>query len=116
MLHAGWKGIAQNIHQHELIKQIEPYYFFIGPCASVNRYEVQEDFRQHFLTSQSFTQNENKTFFNLAQELTERLKKYYPQSQIQESHLCTISNLQFHSFRRNQTSNRNWNLFIPNEN
>ena len=113
MLHAGWKGIQLNIHDHEFVKNLEPFSFFLGPYASVEKYEVQKDFQDHFPTSQAFKTKGEKIFFNLGQELTHRLKQAYPESKIQESSMCTITSNELHSFRENQTKMRNWNLFFP---
>jgi len=44
-----------------------------------------------------------------------RLTQAYPEVKIQESLLCTMSSDKLHSFRENQTTNRNWNLFFPSK-
>ena len=113
MLHAGWKGIQLNIHDHALVKDLQPLSFFLGPYASAEKYEVQEDFRRHFPESRAFEKKEKRIFFNLGKEITYRLRRAYPESKIQESAICTITSSKLHSFRENQTKMRNWNLFFP---
>ena len=113
MIHAGWRGIHGNIQDHELINKLQPQFFLLGPHASVNHYEVGPEFKENFPQSSAFEQREQQLYFNLAKELASRIKNSYPDAQIEISHACTIADKQFHSFRRDQTKQRNWNLFFP---
>lgn len=110
-LHAGWKGLAQGILKHSLIKDMKPQYAFIGPSIEAYNFEVSHDFQDNFPNSPHFIEAENKYFFNLQQEACDQLKALFPNIIIEQSNVCTFSNAQHNSYRRNKTSLRNWNLF-----
>ncbi|MBC7539077.1 MAG: polyphenol oxidase family protein [Bacteriovorax sp.] len=112
-VHAGWRGLHNEILKNELIKKIDPFYAFIGPHISVLHYEVQPDFKENFDQSEAFIEREGKLFFNLSVVAQAQLKASYPGISIEESGLCTYSNENFHSYRRNKTTERNWNVYIP---
>lgn len=112
-LHAGWMGVRDLIAISENVKKIEPTLAFIGPHICVNCYEVQADFRNHFPHSTSFKQIGNKQYFDLQNEVCEQLTKTFPNIKIIKSNQCTFENTQFHSFRRNKTSLRNFNIYFP---
>ena len=113
VIHAGWKGLENKILQHALIKEMYPLYAFIGPHIRVSQYEVQKDFKNNFPGSSSFLEINNQLFFDLTKEVTEQLKKLYPQIEISDCEICTYTNNNFASYRRNKTPARNWNVFIP---
>ncbi|MGZ3808023.1 MAG: polyphenol oxidase family protein, partial [Bacteriovorax sp.] len=108
-VHAGWRGLHNEILNSDLIKKIKPFYAFIGPHISVMNYEVQPDFKKYFSSPRAFTESEGKIFFNLSIVAREQLATFYPGIQIEESGLCTFSDERLHSFRRNKTTERNWN-------
>lgn len=112
-IHAGWRGLHNEILKSELIKNIKPFYAFIGPHISVQHYEVQPDFKLNFEQSDAFIEREGKLYFDLSVVAREQLKKFYPGISIEESGLCTFSNEFLHSYRRNKTTERNWNVYIP---
>ena len=112
-VHAGWRGLQNEILRNELIKKIKPFYAFIGPHISALHYEVQPDFRSNFKEMNAFTQRDEKIYFDLSVVARAQLKNNYPKITIEQSDLCTFSNEQFHSYRRNKTNERNWNIYIP---
>ncbi len=111
-IHAGWKGLHNNILNHEKIKLIKPNFAFIGPHISNKHYEVQADFRQHFPISSALISIDGKFFFSLVSEARTQLNQNFPNIVIEESGICTFENQTFHSYRRNKTQNRNWNFYI----
>jgi YfiH family protein len=114
VIHAGWRGLAQNILSHELIKNINPIYAFIGPHIRPEHYEVQSDFLANFPHFQeAFTKQHGNIYFNLAYVATEQLRSAFSGIVIEDCGLCTYSNLKFHSFRRDKTIKRNWNIYFP---
>jgi hypothetical protein len=115
MIHAGWRGIKENIHTDPKISEISPTLFFIGPSASVGYYEVQSDFKENFPHSNAFSIINGSLFFDLKHELADRIKKSFPSSVVEISDECTISNPKFHSYRRDRTDKRNWNVFFPSK-
>lgn len=114
LVHAGWRGLQNEILKNNLIKKIKPFYAFIGPHISDLHYEVQPDFRANFnKLDNAFVLREGKLYFNLSLVAIAQLKAFYPRVSIEESGVCTFSNENFHSYRRNKTNERNWNVYIP---
>lgn len=112
-IHAGWKGLQNNILKNELIKKIDPYYAFIGPHIRSENYEVQKDFKENFNDPKAFNEKNGVLFFNLLHVAQTQLESAYPGIEIEESGICTFTHLDFHSYRRNKTTQRNWNIYIP---
>lgn len=114
VIHAGWRGLASNILSNELVQKINPTYAYIGPHIRPEHYEVQPDFLENFPDYQeAFSRHNGKIFFNLAFVATAQLKKAYPHIVIEDSGLCTFQGPNFHSYRRNKTTQRNWNIYFP---
>ncbi len=112
LVHAGWRGIKNEILLSPLIREMDPQNIFIGP--SIYTYEVQEDFRSNFPKSQHFKRENDHLYFNLQQAALEQLSFAYPKNNILESRICTFENSQYNSYRRNNTNIRNWNIFRIN--
>lgn len=114
VIHAGWRGLAQNILTNELVKKIKPTYAFIGPHIRPEYYEVQADFLANFPKyPEAFSKHNEKNYFNLQMVATAQLKDAYPGIVIEDSGLCTFHEQKFHSYRRNKTTERNWNIYLP---
>lgn len=114
LVHAGWKGLHSEILKTEQLKRLNPTYAFIGPHISVLNYEVQPDFKNNFPDYPlAFEEREGKLFFSLLALARTQLETTYPGIKIEDSGICTFGHLQFHSYRRNNTTERNWNLYIP---
>ena len=114
VIHAGWRGLAQNILLHELVKSINPIYAFIGPHIRADNYEVQPDLISYFPNfAAAFKEHHGKIHFNLEFVVSSQLSDAYPGIVVEDCGLCTYSNLKFHSYRRDKTSLRNWNLYFP---
>lgn len=113
VIHAGWKGLQNNILADIQIKSMNPTHAFLGPHIRVSNYEVQTDFKNNFPESHSFLIDKNQVFFDLTKEVTMQLKSLYPNIEISDCDICTFTNENFASFRRNKTKKRNWNIFIP---
>jgi hypothetical protein len=117
LVHAGWKGLENGILGHELIKKIRPIYAMIGPHISVAHYEVQPDFKDNFPLFKNdpkvFVESSGKIFLNLSYIAHLQLESLYTEIKIEESQICTFQDERFHSYRRNKTQLRNWNMYIP---
>ena len=114
VVHAGWRGLATYILAHESIKAINPYYAFIGPHIRQKHYEVQPDFLTNFPQNpDAFSRVSDKIFFNLSIVAHTQLQSLYPGIKIEDCGLCTFEDAKFHSYRRNKTTERNWNIYIP---
>ena len=111
-LHAGWRGLAHGILEKPEINMINPQRVFIGPSIHDCCFEVSNDFHLHFPDSPYFLRKDDKCYFNLQEEAKRRLRQTYPSLLVQIAPVCTCCNEKFHSFRRDKTKERNWNLYI----
>ncbi len=110
--HAGWRGIAENIHLSKDVSAIEPSFAFIGPHIQNDSFEVSDDFRANFPDSPNFANNQTGHLcFNLSAELTRGLQRLYPAITVEISDVCTLKDYRFHSYRLDKTEKRNWNVF-----
>ncbi len=115
VIHAGWRGLSNKILLSEKIKNINPNYAFIGPHIRQDQYEVQEDFLANFPDNLAAFKNiDSRIYFDLSLVAREQLKAAYQNIVIEDCGLCTFNEPKFYSYRRNQTQNRNWNVYLPN--
>ncbi len=114
-VHAGWRGVQQDILSPQNIPQFNPHTFFIGPHIHDCCYEVGEEFKTLFPNSSAFSLHNNRTHFSLIEQLRFQLAKNYPTSKIIDACECTHCKGQYHSYRRNQTALRNWNIIRINK-
>lgn len=110
-LHAGWRGLADGILEQRKVKEIQPFYAFIGPSICASSFEVTEEFKEHFPHSSHFQKQEDKFFFDLQAEARDRLVQQYPSIEVVFSQECTLRVNKYNSHRRNQTPERNWNIW-----
>jgi polyphenol oxidase len=111
-LHAGWRGLASGIIARPEIAMINPQRVLIGPSIHQCCFEVSEDFRQNFPDNPNFTKIDNRLTFNLQQEAKDQLRKLFPNLLVDIAPICTCCNPDFHSYRRDKTTQRNWNFYI----
>jgi YfiH family protein len=113
VVHAGWRGLKSEILLSSEIAKLDPFYAFIGPHISVAHYEVQADFKNEFNDDLFIESRSEKLFFNLSKVAKAQLSEAYKNIRIEESEICTFSNINFHSYRRDKTTKRNWNVYFP---
>ena len=113
LVHVGWRNLAGKIIAHPLIDKLSPQSFFIGPHISEKCFEVGDEFQGHFPSSKHFSLAKEKMVFSLYNELKDQIISLFPQAAVSESGLCTYGHQKLHSFRRDGTSKRNWNLLLP---
>ena len=111
-LHAGWRGLADGILRNPQIGLINPQRVFIGPSIHECCFEVSHDFHFNFPQSPFFKKTKGKYYFNLQEEAKRMLREIYPTLLIQFAPVCTSCNENLHSYRRNKTKERNWNIYI----
>ena len=111
-LHAGWKGLADGILKRPEMALINPQQVFIGPSIHVCCFEVSPEFKENFKQSSFFKESDGKIYFDLQQEASRILKEEFPHILVSIAPVCTCCNNKFHSYRRDKTKNRNWNLYI----
>lgn len=110
-IHLGWRGLANQLLKNN--KQLFGQYkkAFIGPCIHSCCFEVSEDFNLSFPNSQDlFLKNASKLTFDLVSECKKQIKQVFQEIEVLDSGLCTFCHLEFHSYRRNKTSQRQWNI------
>lgn len=112
VVHAGWKGLVQNIYAKTLEKMsalgslpenilvaIAPS---LGPCHSEFK-GYQEIFPKHF-----WGFKDHKDHFNLWEIATMQLSELGIQSNhLEIKKVCTVCDARWHSYRRNHTTQRN---------
>lgn len=114
LLHAGWRGLQQNILGHSLVKSIQPNIIAIGPAINSAHYEVGEEFASYFPESSALTRRKNgKLHFCLIEEAERQIYKLYPKAQLYKSSICTWSHPELRSFRRGGGPERNFNIYFP---
>lgn len=111
-LHAGWKGLSLQILLRPEIALIKPTLAYIGPSIHSCCFEVSEDFRHNFPSSIHFKARAGKLFFDLQEEATKQLRSMYPDLEIKIDSHCTFCSENFHSYRKDKTTQRNWNIYI----
>lgn len=111
IIHAGWRGLQQGIHIHNDLKQENFEHIYIGPSISAKNFEVTEEFRLYFPGSNNFSTENDKLTFNLQEYALIQLRERFPLAIIEASKICTFNDLNFSSYRRESTTNRNWNIF-----
>ncbi len=109
-VHAGWQGVQKNILSKKNIHIIEPHTFFVGPHIQSCCYEVSPEFRPNFPNSHAFSKKHNQIYFNLFFEIKHRILQDFPHAKIINSDECTHCNEIYHSYRRDKTTKRNWNI------
>jgi copper oxidase (laccase) domain-containing protein len=111
-LHAGWRGLADGIFKRAEINIMEPQRVFIGPSIHKCCFEVTDEFHSHFSQSPYFEKREGKIYFDLQNEARDELRRSYPNLLVGISPICTCCNLNFNSYRRDKTKERNWNIYL----
>jgi polyphenol oxidase len=111
-LHAGWRGLADGILSRPEISVIIPQRIFIGPSIHVCCFEVTPDFKENFKESPYFRELEGKLYFDLQEEARRLVRLNFPNVLVSIAPICTCCHNDFHSYRRNKTKDRNWNLYL----
>lgn len=111
-LHAGWRGLAHGILDKPEIEMLTPQRIFIGPSIHECCFEVSSDFLQNFPDSPHLKNKNGKNYFNLQEEAKRLLKSKFPNLLVSIAPVCTCCDSQMHSYRRNKTTERNWNLYL----
>lgn len=106
-IHSGWRGTSKNIvsktietMKNEFGTEGKNVLAYVSPSASQQLYEVQEDVSSLF-ESKYVNIVDSKKFLDVAANVVDQLKEMGIESKnIERDHTCTISNEQFHSYRR----------------
>ena len=109
VIHAGWKGLNQNILKNffENEKFIRSdIKVAIGPHARKCCYEVGKEFEKIF-PNHTFKDQE-KTYLDMSRYVTDYLKKL--NIEFEDVNVCTVCSDRYYSYRKNQTSNRQYSF------
>jgi len=117
-VHSGWQGSLKNIVGKTIIRMGEEYgsrakdlLVYLSPCASVDNFEVGDEFKEYF--PKSVREFNGKLYFNNKKEIKlQLLEKGVIDKNIEISSLCTISNKNLHSFRRDKEKSGRMAVFI----
>ena len=112
MVHAGWRGIKQEIHLDQKITKIKPHTIVSGPSICDSCFQVTSEFRDEFPDHQNyFYKNNEDLFFKIKLLMKNQLELTYPQSKLIISTECTLCRPDLHSYRRDKTIRRNYTVF-----
>jgi len=117
-IHSGWRGSKNKIVEKTINKMICEYkcsvtdmLFYIAPSACTQCYEVGEEFIEYF--PESTIQRDGRLYFDNKAEITKQIIASGGQlSNIEISPICTIEDINFHSFRRDKTESGRMCAFI----
>lgn len=118
-VHSGWKGSQQNIVGKTIRKIVDiyssspsDYYVWITPCAGKQDYEVDEDVAQFFPNFVEMKIN-GKYLLDLKSVIRNQLlSEGVQESRIEVSSESTISDTNFHSYRRDKDKSGRMAAFI----
>jgi YfiH family protein len=118
-IHSGWRGTQQNITAKAIKKMSDVYgsnpehlLIYISPAASGKNYEVGEEVAEFFPESTEPREN-GKYLFDNTKELLFQLQELNVHSRnIEVSGICTIENINFHSYRRDRERSGRMCAFI----
>jgi YfiH family protein len=118
-IHSGWKGSKENI-VGKTIKMLQKQYqaqpssmmVYLSPMASAKNYEVGVEFLQ-FFPSEVIYKIDNKLYYDNQKMILHQLNDagVKPEN-IECSNLCTIDNIDLHSYRRDKENSGRMAAFI----
>jgi len=118
-VHSGWRGTMANItgkciHQlgSDFGSSPEDLETWISPCASGEAYEVGWDVAQYFPDSIKPRANGKFLFDNKNEIKNQLLNCGVPVKSIEISEVCTINNMEYHSYRRDKGRSGRMAAFI----
>ena len=110
LIHAGWKGLSLGILKNPCLDPLKPSKAFLGPHINKCCYQVSLDFFESFPESlPHFPKEECPPHFCLKSEATNQLKSTFPGIEVESSKKCTMCEESLNSYRRDKTTQRNWN-------
>lgn len=118
-LHSGWRGTQQNIVADGIRLIVEKYHLpatelraWLSPCASGEKYEVRSDVQQYFPTYCRDI-GEGRYLFDNKRAIAEQLMaEGVAKENIRISPICTITDTDYHSYRRDGVHSGRMAAFI----
>lgn len=118
-VHSGWKGTSLNIVSKAIKLLISKFgsepndlLVYISPCASGDLYEVGSEFEELFPRSFQNTVNGKGLFDNKNEIMLQLLESGVKPKNIETSLICSISDSEFHSYRRDGNKSGRMSAFI----
>ena len=117
-IHSGWRGTKLNIVDKTINRMMnlfksnpENLLVYLSPSASVENYEVGQEFMEMF--PESTIHFQGKYFFNNRKQIIQQLiSTGIKKSNIESTNECTINNSRYHSFRRDGSRSGRMSAFI----
>lgn len=122
-VHAGWRGVENQITSKSLLQAgLKQADIFIGPCIQQSSFEVDLDVKEQLekickiesssdLFSKSFIARNNKYYIDLTQIVIAEIKAADIQATVSLLPIDTLTDLKFHSYRRDKlNSGRNYSF------
>jgi YfiH family protein len=118
--HAGWRGTVAEIVPKGIELMRKTYnstpkniLVYITPAAGSKKYEVENDVAKYFPNNVEVINN-GKYLLNLKNEIVNQLEKVGVDitKNVEVSSICTISNPNFHSYRRDGNKSGRMTAFI----
>lgn len=117
-IHSGWKGTKLNIVAKTIKSMIDKYnvipnnlLVYLSPSASVQNYEVGEEFTEYF--ANSVIKRDGKFYFDNRKEIISQLLSIgVKKENIESNDKCTIINDRLHSYRRDRNLSGRMSAFI----
>jgi YfiH family protein len=118
-VHSGWRGTQQNITKIAIDKLSSEFgtkprdlLVYLSPSASGEKYEVNDDVAVHFPRSIKSISGTKFLFDNKREIVFQLLDCGVKLENIEISEYCTISNTDFHSYRRDADVSGRMSAFI----
>ncbi len=117
-IHSGWKGTSLNIVGKTISKLIDTYgtnpsklLVYLAPSACLDNYEVGIEFTELF--PETTIKIEDKFYFDNRKEISNQLLEAGIRNNNIESNMeCTITNIRYHSYRRDKNASGRMSAFI----
>ncbi len=118
-IHSGWRGTHLNITGKGIDEMLNEYnakpqtmQVFLSPAASMANYEVGGEVAELFPSSVVEKRN-GKYYLDIRLRIKQQLlEKCVLDENIEMSHICTIADTQYHSFRRDKEKSGRMSAFI----
>jgi copper oxidase (laccase) domain-containing protein len=120
LIHAGWRGFAQGIVEQVCSALFSEFGKItsasIGPCAGGQRYEVGREVIVDIGESRAVYKTDaqtNSCYLDMQSSVAMVLSSYVDPEMIWKANACTISDVAFHSYRREgKTAGRNLSFVV----
>ena len=122
LVHSGWKGTYNSIIKNAINifinKKSDPnnIQVYLGPSIKSQKYEIKEDVANLF-SKLYINRSDNKIFLSIQNKvIDDLLSMNVKKNNIKKSNICTFTNLEYCSYRRDgENAGRMYSLFGVNQ-